>query len=178
SLQDVITMQWSMYRYHSSLEATHPFSSPWWSWPLIVRPLWMDVEYLPGGMVSTIVAMGNPCIWWFSLPSLIVSAWKAVRRRDRVSIYIVSVFLFQWMPYVFITRCLFIYHFYMNVPVFILSIADFLKDSWSDRCGRAFVLGYLCVTLFLFVIFYPVISGVAVTHGYKESLRWFSSWLF
>ena len=178
SLYDVFTRQWSMYYYHSTLKATHPFSSPWWSWPLIVRPVWFDVHYLPNGMVSTIVAMGNPALWWISLPSILLTAWKALKERDKVSFYIVFIFLFQWIPYAFISRCLFIYHFYTNVPIFILSITEFLNESWSNREGKIFTLTYLAVAASLFALFYPVISGMNIPYGYKEFLRWFDSWLF
>ncbi|MCD6529677.1 glycosyltransferase family 39 protein [Candidatus Bathyarchaeota archaeon] len=178
SLQDVINRQWEMYRYHSTLKATHPFSSPWWSWPLITRPLWLDVQYLPNGMVSTIVAMGNPGIWWMSLPFLTATAIKAIKDRDKTSLFIVSLFLFQWIPYAFISRCLFIYHFYMNVPVITLSITEFLNDSWGSRWGKAFTLTYLTLLGVLFALFYPVISGMRIPYGYKEALRWFGSWLF
>ncbi|RLI20479.1 hypothetical protein DRO47_04860 [Candidatus Bathyarchaeota archaeon] len=178
SIQDVINRQWEMYRYHSTLKATHPFSSPWWSWPLITRPLWLDVQYLPDGMVSTIVAMGNPGIWWMSLPFLTATALKAMKDRDRNSLYIIWLFLFQWLPYAFISRCLFIYHFYMNVPVITLSITEFLNDSWESRRGKAFTLAYLSLLVVLFALFYPVISGMRISYEYKEALRWFSSWLF
>ena len=178
SLQDVIARQWRMYYYHSTLKATHPFSSPWWSWPLITRPVWLDVQYLPNGMVSTIVAMGNPVIWWMGLPFLTVTALKAIKHQDKTSLYIVWLFLFQWIPYAFISRCLFIYHFYMNVPVIILSITEFLKDSWDSKWGKAFTLAYLLLVVLLFVLFYPVISGMRISYAYKEALRWFGSWLF
>ncbi len=36
SLIDVVGLQGSMYNYHSTLTATHPFSSPWYSWPFMV----------------------------------------------------------------------------------------------------------------------------------------------
>ena len=122
--------------------------------------------------------MGNPVIWWMGLPFLTVTALKAIKHQDKTSLYIVWLFLFQWIPYAFISRCLFIYHFYMNVPVIILSITEFLKDSWDSKWGKAFTLAYLLLVVLLFVLFYPVISGMRISYEYKEALRWFGSWLF
>jgi len=64
SFYDVYALQWKMYGYHSTLKAAHPFSSWWWSWPLNIRPLWLTIDNLREGWVSTVVAMGNPLIWW------------------------------------------------------------------------------------------------------------------
>ena len=36
SFTDVLGLQGSMYIYHATLTATHPFSSPWYSWPFMV----------------------------------------------------------------------------------------------------------------------------------------------
>ena len=49
SLGDFWGYQTSMYDYHSSLQATHAFSSSWWQWPLMERPVWYHVTYAPGG---------------------------------------------------------------------------------------------------------------------------------
>ena len=36
----MLTNQTSMFNYHSGLEATHPYSSSWYQWPTMVRPIW------------------------------------------------------------------------------------------------------------------------------------------
>ena len=40
-IRDIWRHQLQMFNYHSKLEATHPFSSPWWQWPLMIRPIWL-----------------------------------------------------------------------------------------------------------------------------------------
>ena len=209
SLGDVYNMQWSMYSYHSTLKATHPFASPWWSWPLIKTPVWLFVSYLPDGMVSTITCMGNPAIWWvgtlciFSITALItlkiisakpslshslvgtgalskrgVSVTGKNAKVDFACLFITVIFLFQWLPYVLISRCVFLYHFYPNVPILILAITYFLNKLWRKKHGKLIVLAYLAVVVVLFSLFYPVISGVPVSAGWRENLRWFNSWIF
>jgi dolichyl-phosphate-mannose--protein O-mannosyl transferase len=74
---------------------------------------------LPGGLVSKIVLMGNPEIWWASIPCLLYVGWNAVKTRDKSATFILAVFLFQWLPYVPITRVLFLYSF-----TFIPSLRD------------------------------------------------------
>jgi len=174
-LTDVYTRQFSMYNYHANLEATHPFSSAWWSWPLIARPLWLYVSHLPSGKISTITAMGNPVIWWVGLALMLSIFSRAIRRGDKTCLFILCLFLFQWLPYVFIRRCLFIYHFYTNVPMLILATTHFLNASWEDKWGRIFTIAYLSTTLIAFVLFYPVISGYPILE--QGIPKWLKGWI-
>ena len=178
TLMDVYQMQWSMYNYHATLTATHPFSSPWWNWPLITRPVWLYVSNLPGDNVSTIAAMGNPAVWWIGFASVILAAWEGLRRKNRVCLFIVTIFLFQWVPYAFISRILFLYAFYFNVPIMILATTYFINKSWNTRQGKANVLIYLIAVAVLFAIFYPVISGVPAPSYWRDGLKWLRSWVF
>jgi dolichyl-phosphate-mannose-protein mannosyltransferase len=178
TLADVYQLQWSMFNYHATLTATHPFSSQWWTWPLISRPVWLYVSNLPGGNVSTIVALGNPAVWWVGFASVILAVEEGIRKRDHVCLFLATIFFFQWLPYAFISRTLFLYHFYFNVPLMILATAYFVNESWSTRRGKTIVLAYLIAVAFLFVIFYPVISGMPVSQYWRDGLKWFRSWAF
>ncbi len=176
NLGDVINLQFTMYGYHSSLTAPHPFASSWWSWPLILKPMWIYNNNLDG-IVSTIVLMGNPAIWWGGAIFLILTATKMVREKDKTCMFIVVLFLSQWLPYVPISRALFIYHFYANVPFMVLAITYWMNNLWKGK-GKWLVISYLMVTLILFFVYYPVISGYPISYEYKEGLRLLESWIF
>jgi len=178
SFHDVYALQWKMYGYHSTLKEAHPFSSMWLSWPLSIRPLWLTVDNLRGEWVSTVVAMGNPLIWWMGTFFAVMAADRAIRNRDETCIFITSTFLFQWLPFALMSRCLFIYHFYMNVPMLILAMTFFLNESWGDSSKRKFVAAYLVAATVAFAIFYPVISGLPIPDQYRQLLRWLPSWVF
>jgi dolichyl-phosphate-mannose-protein mannosyltransferase len=178
TLMDVYQAQWSMFNYHSGLTATHPFSSPWWTWPLIIRPVWLYVSELPGEMVSTIAAMGNPAVWWTGLVSIIFVVQKAVRAKDRICMFLAFLFFVQWLPYALISRTLFLYHFYFDVPIMILATSYFINNVWRTRLGRATVLVYLGLVAAMFILFYPVISGMPIPFYWRNDLRWLRSWVF
>jgi len=137
----VFDSQLGMFGYHSTINATHPFSSPWWSWPLMLKPLWVYFNSWDT-MVSTIVLMGNPAIWWGSIPALILIAAKLVRdkirreKSDFVLLFILIPFLLLWLPYVIISRILFIYHFAPEVPFMIFAITYWLNNLWQDHSHR------------------------------------------
>lgn len=181
TLLDVFGIQFGMYRYHAMLEATHPFASPWWSWPLIRTPVWLYVSYLPNRMVSTITCMGNPTIWWFGVFCLVFVVAKTVFKKDLACLYIITIFLFQWMFYALISRCVFLYHFYSDVPFLVFAVTALLNDLWERKnikYRKMTVLSYLIIVVIAFILFYPVISGIPCSITRRDSLRLFNSWIF
>jgi len=174
----VFQLQGSMLNYHSTLSATHPFASQWWSWPFILRPVWLFGLYLPNGIVSTIAAMGNPAVWWIGFAFVILAVEEAVRRKNLACIFITTLFFFQWLPYVLISRVTFIYHYYVNVPILCLPTAYFLNTYWSRKWGKVAVLAYLVIVVILFGLFFPVISGTPTSTSWINSLKWLQSWGF
>jgi hypothetical protein len=179
-LADVFRLQAHMLNYHRTLQATHPFSSPWWSWPLDLRPMWMYTGAgLPAGTASTIASFGNPAIFWLGIPAVATAAFLAVRRRDARLGVVLTALLFQYLPWVGIKRLAFIYHFFSTVPFMILCIVATLRSvELRDPRFRAVTWGYMGIAAGLFIIFYPVLSGLQVPQTYVAALRWLPTWLF
>ncbi len=189
----VFDLQLRMFGYHAGIEATHPYSSPWWSWPLLLKPLWLYSNSLDS-MVSTIVLMGNPALWWCGIPALTVLGALLIRTahnrraddRNFIFLFLLIPFLMQWLAFIAIPRILFIYHFTANLPFLIFGVTywlqlPFTRDGHSTRGKRiatCLVFLFLVFVAVLFVLFYPVISGYPVSYEYKESLRWLTGWVF
>ena len=142
------------------------------------RPVWLFVSYLPNNIESTIVLLGNPAVWWLSFPFVILAVWEAIRRKNFACIFITVLFFFQWLPYVFISRITFLYHFYVNVPFLCLTTAYFLSAYWNKKWGKAVALAYFATVVVLFVLFYPAISGAPAPTSTVDSLKWLRSWVF
>jgi dolichyl-phosphate-mannose-protein mannosyltransferase len=178
SLADVFNLQESMFSYHSRLISTHPFASQWWTWPFILKPVWLSISHLPNDIVSTIVAMGNPAVWWVGFAFVILSIERAIRRKFFACIFLAVLFFFQWLPYLFISRTTYLYHFYSCVPFLCLATAYFLNKYWSSKWGKAAALAYFAVVAVLFGLFYPAISGMPAPTSWIDSLKWLESWVF
>ncbi|MEJ2664067.1 MAG: hypothetical protein P8107_08505 [Spirochaetia bacterium] len=178
----VINDQVDMYNYHSKLVATHPFASSWWQWPFMVRPLWYysGHQYLPPAVVSSIAAFGNPAVWWVGSLCLLAAVFIAIYKKDKRVLFIMIAFLSQYLPWIIIPRDLtFIYHFFTAVPFMVFCIVYvimfILEKIPKARFG---VYVYLVLVLVLFIVFYPVLSGLPVLKTYAAFLRWFKSWVF
>jgi dolichyl-phosphate-mannose-protein mannosyltransferase len=168
-------------------------------------PRWFDISYLPNNVVSTISVFGNPVVWWVGFALMLVLTERAIHGREllqnlwirlskssaqkRISIrsngwdlpaiFIIAVFFFSWLPYVFISRATYIYHFYLSVPLLCLAITYFINKYWNTRKGKVATLAVFAAAVAMFVIFYPVISGAPTSTVYVHNyLKWFPSWYF
>ena len=175
---DILNYQKSMYRYHSGLESTHSFQSDWWTWPLMIRPIWYyQGKDLAEGMASTIASFGNPAVWWAAVPAFF-AAVRAAWRKNKAMILIVIAVLSLYAPWILISRSAFIYHFFPMVPFMMLAIVYVIK-VWREKGGSMkYIYGYLGLVLILFIMFYPAVSALVVPKTYIKFLRWLPSWVF
>ena len=82
TLERIWNAQVTMFEYHKNLVATHYFSSPWYEWPLIVKPMWYYSAAFPAmGKASTIMAFGNPAVWWTGLVAILFVLGYSVYRN-------------------------------------------------------------------------------------------------
>ena len=70
-----------MFSYRGVLEATHPFSSPWWQWLLNAKPILYVNSYV-GDLRSSFAAFGNPLVWWGGLAAMAAMALRVFMHRD------------------------------------------------------------------------------------------------
>ncbi|NSW76752.1 MAG: phospholipid carrier-dependent glycosyltransferase [Candidatus Atribacteria bacterium] len=180
-ISDIWRYQGQMYHYHKDLKATHPFASPWWQWPAIIRPIWLyQGEGLPKGMISSIVSMGNPAIWWLGALLLLALLFFAELRQGSALPFILLGFFSQYVPWVLVPRITFIYHYYGCVPFLILLVGVFfqrLEERSSPYARWIWVYGLAVVVLF--TMFYPILSGAVVSQSYVgRFLQWLPSWVF
>jgi dolichyl-phosphate-mannose-protein mannosyltransferase len=189
SVVNVLGLQGAMYNYHATLNATHAFSSSWWSWPLMLKPLWLYVSALPNNFTSTIVLFGNPAVWWvgfaciigllvMAVVKIVKSAGELLGKVGLPAIFILALFFFQWVPYMLISRITFIYHFYVNVPFLCLAAAYFISRYWGSRWVKLAAIAYFASVVVLFVLFYAVISGTPAANSWIDSLKWLNGWVF
>lgn len=171
-------VQSNMYNYHSKLEATHFFSSSWYTWPLMLKPVWyFERDYGIDGY-STISGMGNPIIWWIGIIGIIYTIIKLLMKLDKKSWMITIPILSMFLPYVGITRVMFLYHYFPVVPFMMLAIVNLMKKITEKTRKNYILLAVASIILIAFIYFYPVISGLVVPKSYIDSTKWLSTWYY
>jgi len=194
NLTDLVYRQYTMFMYHDTLKATHPYASPFWSWPLDLRPIayyWNDSRVGVAAAQSTaccvaeIMSLPNPLILWFGLacvPAVAILAW---RERNKGYALLVIAYLLQWLPWAKSPRITFIYHFYVDIPLIILCNVVVLQRIWQlgvvhpegKWLGRIVVCGYVAAVVAAFVWFYPVLAATPVPWNQWDARMWLPHWI-
>jgi dolichyl-phosphate-mannose--protein O-mannosyl transferase len=108
--------------------------------------------------------------------------YHAVKNRDGKALFIFMFYISSLLPWMFISRVAFIYHYFPCTIFLTMALCYVFNDIWDRKHGR-YKFAVFAVTggaLLLFVMFYPVISGYTVSPNYtKYFLRWVpSQWPF
>ncbi|TSC71583.1 MAG: hypothetical protein G01um101438_1014 [Parcubacteria group bacterium Gr01-1014_38] len=196
----------TVWNYHAYLTATHPYGSPWWSWPLLKHPVLfhLDTSVDPPRRIS---ATGNPIVWWtgfaavlLTLLSLPVRYWRVLgvsrrgveppsgqgseqQRGERggesqrgesrwdspaslprdtsalhslfLDLWLVLGVLGFWLPWVFIQRVAFHYHYFLSFTLTVVLLALWLARLLERPAFRLAVFGFLLAAAVGFVYLYP-----------------------
>jgi dolichyl-phosphate-mannose-protein mannosyltransferase len=184
TLADLIAYQKASFDYHAHLTATHPYGSPWWSWPFLSRPVLYYAEYTGRcsdlvkavclgndqftgqPLVAWMADLGNPWIWWTSLPCVLSLPYFIIRHKSFPATVILLGFITQFLPWSVITRVIFLYHMFGGLIFMILALAFVLAKlaEWVPVVGRQLLAVHLAVAVAFFFYFYPVWTALPISY--------------
>lgn len=163
-------MQKQMWWYHTGLDATHAYSSPWWTWPFLIRPVYLFTSDEINGFVSRIYMMGSPFVFWSGIASVVMSAMYAFYEKEKKIGFIIFSYLIFFAPWAASPRIMFFYHYLPSIPFLAIAIGYVLRRN------SKLILGYLFIGLLIFIYFYPHWAGLEVPLWLDKSYYWLSSW--
>ena len=178
---NIIASQKHMFEYHKGVTQDHPFKSAWYTWPIMYKPVYYySAPVKAEGQWGTIVAIGNPLIWWTGLAALIGTAIVSLRRQDRRGLFIFAGYLSILLPWAVAPRSItFLYHYFGCVPFMILAIVYMASYFMEDNPKvKKYINAYVILAILIFAAFYPAMTGIKVSVDYIELLRWLPSWWF
>lgn len=153
-------LQNQMLSYHTNLKASHDYSSPAWSWPFNLYPVWYYVQYFEGGKTANIFASGNPLLFWFGFGSVIVIIWDFFKTRKKALLLILLGFFGFWLPWFTSPRIMFLYHFSPSVPFLCLALAYQMHELYNEKKQRPIFYAILVLTIISFIFIYPMLTGI------------------
>jgi dolichyl-phosphate-mannose--protein O-mannosyl transferase len=202
----VISPLYSLLQYHKEmlsfgvgLSTRHPYMSQPWDWFVISRPVaffWqsysdpagahLEPTGKTGPWVQEVLAMGNPAIWWMSLPAMLFClGWWFARRDWRAGAALLGVAAgwVTWLP--FVSRTKFYYYALEFEPFVIICIVLCLglmigpatAGLWRRTIGSALAGVYVLAALVLFWYFYPILAGKIIPYSDWLSHMWYSGWI-
>ena len=173
SLSDWWQGQVSMFSYHATLKATHPFESRWYTWLLGLRPVWYYRNgYLPYGMKASIAGMAGPVIGLVGLAALVGLLWHQVSGRgSRQGAGVLILYGTQLIPWMLVTRCTFLYHYFPSSMFCLAALALVLARMKHVDWAKKIAAGLCVVALVLFVLYYPALSGLPIPAWWADALN-------
>lgn len=174
----MLTNQTDMFNYHKDCIFEHPYSSRWYEWPLMIKPILYYSNELPDGKLSRISSFGNPIIWWFGIISFLFMLYLIKKYKDKTALFLVIGYLAQMLPWTLVVRTTFIYHYFTSVPFVIMMNTYLFYFSYKKaKKNLMYSIFYLIIAVILFIMFYPALSGYPMSVNYDgKILRWLCSW--
>ncbi len=176
--KSLIILQQKMYDYHHDLEATHTYSSKWYTWPVTAKDILYWSSTTIDGKVSRIVLLGNPIVFWVSVPCMIYTVVLSIWKRKFKYWFLIASIICLITPYILIPRIMFLYHYFSVLPFAILSIVaamEWLCEKIKNNIP-IWVLAELAILGF--IVFYPIYSGLPVNPVYIQDLKWLKTWVW
>ena len=161
-----------MYLANARLTATHPYSSTWYTWPFMLRPIY----YWNQG-AAKIYLIGNPVVWWastFGIFYVLITVIASIPRSPKLLMLFSGAYIVNLLPFIGITRAMFLYHYFIGLVIAILALA-YLIDHLKSR-KKAFA-GLIALAAISFLFFAPIIYGKpALAQQQFNQRMWLKSW--
>ncbi|MBI3255753.1 MAG: phospholipid carrier-dependent glycosyltransferase [Candidatus Andersenbacteria bacterium] len=178
---DTVAMHRKMLSANYHLSATHAYSSMWWTWPVMVRPI-----FYWQGQGALMYFLGNPVMWWGALCLLLICMTKVIWSWAKglpaalprgVWLFAVG-YIISLLPFVRIPRALFLYHYATPLLFSLLLGVAYLDRALPAQNPRRFrFLGYMVAALAVgFMVFSPLTYGFEAGSTWRMLLFWFPTW--
>ncbi len=153
-----------------------------------------------GDTIFTIQGMGNPVLWWLGTASVLalglgqVSRWRAradsspapsppapSHRRGRASVewFILLNYLANWLPWMLVSRCTFLYHALAMVVFSTLALA-WLLARWLEDRRRSYRRVAWCLVGAIALSFWfwlPLFLGSPLSSEALQRRWWLPTWI-
>lgn len=177
-------------RFHEDLAPKNSNAAPATTWFLVSRPTRLFAQNCanpaarrgsgpchdqPADTGSLILALPNPMVWLVCLASLAGLVVGIVRRRTAIGVALLAVVASQWGPWLIGSRWAYTYYLTAIIPTLLIAAAWQIGRKRSRR-RRTILIGSLLVTGALFVFFYPVWTGHALSNDQLAQRIWWWGW--
>lgn len=168
-----------MLELQKSVGGVHVYESKWYTWPLMIRPIWYEYKSLsPENVFQGVFLLGNPLQMAVGLLSVFGALffWKKIKRPEfKELLFMVLISYFTWA--VIPRKMTYFYYFFPSAVLYLFLIPMFFEVSFKKNIFHRALLVFLGASIGLFIFFYPVLSGILTPVSIRNHWLWFSSWI-
>lgn len=173
--KQVIDYNVNMFQFHTGALLYHPHQSPFYEWPFLVRPMLFRADLSLSGDFYGILCASSPLFCWGGIITMIMTLAYYIKTKDKKALFILIGYFSVWLPWIFVKRSTFIYHYYPALIFVALSWAYVINKIIGKK--KWLVIGIVLLHIILFCIYYPVLSGSWTSEEYASCLELFPSWM-
>ncbi len=175
-LGGLLTLQREMYAAQTQVLAPHNYQSDWWSWPLMLRPIWFFYEW-DSGAQRGVLLIGNPVIMWGGLVAVLAAYAAWFRSRAVRPVALALLWTFSVAIYAIIPKSLGFYYYYHLSAIFLCLVLPVTFDHFDRNRQRGWEEWYVALALVCFGYFYPILSAAPLDGplGFTHWM-WFPNW--
>lgn len=175
TLARLIPFQFEMLSLQTQVLPPHNYQSSWWSWPLMLRPMWYF--YQPDqGAVRGVLLVGNPAILWGGLAAVLACWWAGIRQRAGAPLVAAILWTFSLAVWAIIPKSLGFFYYYYAPGIILCVVLAVAFHHWRDGLkGRDD--WFLVLAIALFAYFYPTLAALPLTNerGFERWV-WLKGW--
>lgn len=176
SFGSLIDLQFEMYALQTQVLPRHNYQSDWWSWPLMVRPIWYFYEWDQGAQRGVLL-IGNPVVMWGGLAAVLACYWAGVREKALRPLAVALLWTASLAIYAIIPKSLGFYYYYHLSGLFLCLVLAIAFHHFDRGRNRGWEEWFGAAALCAFFYFYPILaaSPLKSVRGFEHWV-WFHSW--
>ncbi len=171
----LLPFQLTMYGQQTQVLPHHTYQSSWWSWPLMIRPIWYLYERTDGAQRGVLM-IGNVAVLWGGLVAVGACLYGWWRTRGAKFLAAAGLWAGGYLVWAIIPKSLGFFYYYYLPSIFLcvalaVAIDHYQRDrQWDTR--------FLALVVVLFVAFYPILSALPLWGPNAfHTWAWFPSWV-
>lgn len=182
-----------IYNFHKSFvnkPEVHAYCSPWYSWPMTLRPVcyyYETTDTPEGKIIYDIHDLGNPFLYWFATFAIILLMSEIIFGLRHYGlhpdlfplVYIIACYAINLAAWAGVSRFTFIYH-YLPAATFSYMAVAWQLDQWFQSSNiqvRRIAMAILVIFIIGLGFWLPIYMGLPLSQTGFQIRMWFPSWI-
>ena len=177
TLDRLVAFHAQMYALQTQVLPAHTYQSNWWTWPLMLRPIWYFYESADGAQRG-IWLIANPAVAWGGLVAVAACLWFGGRQRSLATLAPAALWIASVLMWAAIPKSLGFYYYYYPSSLWLVVALAVGWDRVDPGGRRRWDEWYVLAAVALFAYFWPVLSAAPLdTPGAFHRWTWFERWI-